>query len=143
MCDEQSDGWKVVRYVRRQYNAFAVASLQPFLIANPVILCFAHRRNDEAMELLDEAIVRGKVNTVVMNAGLSSIARTGKLRTALQFYEERYAEVGVRKDTRTHRAMIGMLLKNKRIEEAIKVKVRLSERRLERSYSKVTYRLIT
>jgi len=95
------------------------------------------------MELLDEAIVRGKVNTVVMNAGLSSIARTGKLRTALQFYEERYAEVGVRKDTRTHRAMIGMLLKNKRIEEAIKVKVRLSERRLERSYSKVTYRLIT
>ena len=24
---EQSDEWKVVRYVKRQYNAFAVASL--------------------------------------------------------------------------------------------------------------------
>jgi len=29
--EERSDEWKVVRYVRRKYNAFAVASLQPSL----------------------------------------------------------------------------------------------------------------
>ena len=34
----RSDEWKVVCYVRRQYNAFAVASLQPLLITNPVFL---------------------------------------------------------------------------------------------------------
>ena len=36
--EERSDEWKVVRYVRRRYNAFAVASLQPLLIANPFLV---------------------------------------------------------------------------------------------------------
>jgi len=36
--EERSDERKVFRYVTRQYNAFAVASLQPLLITNPVFL---------------------------------------------------------------------------------------------------------
>ena len=36
--EELSDEWKVVHYVRRQYYAFAVASLQPLLIANPFLV---------------------------------------------------------------------------------------------------------
>lgn len=34
---ERSDKWKVVRYARRRYTAFAAASLQPLLVANPVL----------------------------------------------------------------------------------------------------------
>ncbi|GMI47004.1 hypothetical protein TrCOL_g11133 [Triparma columacea] len=79
-------------------------------------------RNVEAMELLEEAVREGKATTVVMNAALASIERTGKIRTALAFYGERYGEVGVEKNERTHRCIIRMLLKNKRLEEANKVK---------------------
>ena len=39
----------------------------------------ARKRADIALELVDDAVRAGKADTVVLNAGLSAVAKTGQL----------------------------------------------------------------
>ena len=83
------------------------------------------KRSGDAMALVDTAIATGNASIVVLNAGLSSLARTGDVEAALDFYESKYGKGSVseiERDERTHRTILEVLLSNGRVAEALKLK---------------------
>jgi hypothetical protein len=71
-----------------------------------------------AKTLMDNAMSTNNCDIVVLNAALSSIATAGRLRTALDFYETKFAENGLEPDKVSAKIILEMLCKSKYIDQA-------------------------
>ena len=75
-----------------------------------------------AMATVDHAIATGSCDVSVMNAGLAAVCASGRLRVALDMYDNKFGAAGLSPDSRSERILVETLCESKRGDLALKFK---------------------